>query len=97
MPIARKLSEKSLHTPPISPVSTIQSELTLPLDKTERSDASTEEETTPSWAVSGQIKWTVACQAFVMFIVSIDSTILTTTLPVSENNGRYSVSLLMIF
>lgn len=38
--------------------------------------------------VSVQAKMTVACQAFVMFIVSIDSTILTTTLPVCANTDE---------
>lgn len=42
----------------------------------------------PKKIVSVQTKITVACQAFVMFIVSIDSTILTTTLPVCADTDE---------
>jgi hypothetical protein len=88
-------NEKAQPSPPISPVSTIQLKLTTGPDNMAHSSISDKDGEPSSPIVSGQVKWTVVCQAFVMFIVSIDSTILTTTLPVSRSRIRQNLLMLM--
>lgn len=80
--------EKVLPTPSISPVSTIQVGVVRQADKSASSDLASGDLVQPKKIVSVQTKITVACQAFVMFIVSIDSTILTTTLPVCADTDE---------
>lgn len=41
-----------------------------------------------TWQPSKQVKLIVAVQAFVCFVVALDSTILTTTLPVSHDSNQ---------
>ncbi|KAM0714679.1 hypothetical protein Q7P37_009781 [Cladosporium fusiforme] len=69
--------EKEIACPSVSPISTIHS-ASLPTIEEYPSNASNNED---DWKPSTQVKKTVACQILVLFIVSIDSTILTTTLP----------------
>lgn len=69
--------EKVHGAVPNSPISTITTSSVSDTYKDDNDDK-------PGWKPSIEIKKQIACQAFVLFIVSIDSTILTTTLPVSE-------------
>ena len=69
--------EKEHGVVPTSPISSITSSSVSDIDKSVANDERI-------WKPSVQVKKTTACQAFVLFIVSIDSTILTTTLPVGR-------------
>lgn len=50
----------------------------------ESKDVEQAENTLSKWKPSRQVKLSVAMQAFVCFVVALDSTILTTTLPVRQ-------------
>ena len=51
----------------------------------------------PKWKPSKQVKLIVATQAFVCFFVALDSTILTTTLPVCHTSAlRKTLNLLFV-
>lgn len=56
-------------------------EMTSPLDDGERGDNAQQ------WAASRRVKMVLAGQAFVIFVVALDGTVLTTTLPVRQRHA----------